>query len=306
MNILLTGSTGYVGRHLIMKLIKLGYNILEITIEPEESKKLFGNKTNKFFYSNITKQDLFKKVSIFNPDIVIHLAAFLTSSDEYDYMEKLIDTNIKFTCNILDSLKETKLKLFINTGTFAEYYKGDSELDPAYLYSATKSASRIFVDYYSKRYNFNHITIVPYTIYGGIDTQKKTIDIIYDALVSQIPLDLTLGNQILDFIHIDDVIQFYMKIIENFERIHNDTCFQLGTGMGHTLRELAYIMEKKTGKKANINWGGEKYRPRDIMYAVANYSTQYNLFGWRPKISLERGIEIYLAKKVGSKYDFKT
>ena len=297
MKIVITGATGFVGSNLVPKLLKNGHELFEITIEPEKSKALFGESTMQFHYSAERQDDLKGALRNFKPDVCIHLASFLTAADDFETLHKLLNANIQFTCNVLDAVKSSGLKTFINTGSFAEYYKGDGKLDPAYLYTATKTASRIFVDYYSKMYKFKYLTIAPYTIYGGVDSQKKIIDIIYESLNSEIPVDLTPGSQILDFIHLEDVTDFYVNILDYLDDIYNGISFQLGTGVGHTLRDLTRIIEHLTCKKTNINWGGKQYRPRDVMYAVANISKQFHLFGWKPKISLEEGVKTYLQKR---------
>jgi nucleoside-diphosphate-sugar epimerase len=294
---IITGSTGFVGRNLLPKLIQANHEIFEITINPDISKELYGDNTRQFYFINDNLNDLKNELNNFKPEALIHLASYLTSSDDTKDMRKLINSNIIFLCHVLDAVKESGLKWFINTGSFAEYYKGDGVLDPAYLYSATKTASRIFVDYYSKAYKYNYITIVPYTIYGGVDTQEKIIDLIFNSLESEKSVTLTAGNQVLDFIHIEDVVDFYITCLLNLHKIPNRTSFQLGTGTGHTLREITAIMEMSTNRSSNIAWGSKSYRPRDVMYAVDNISKQNYLFDWKPKIQIEDGIKKYLAER---------
>ena len=294
MRILITGSTGFVGRNLLPQLIQANHDIFEITINTDISKELYGDNTRQFYFCDDNLNNLKNELDNFKPEVLIHLASYLTSSDHTDDMRKLINSNIFFICHVLDAVKESGLKWFINTGSFAEYYKGDGLLDPAYLYSATKTASRILVDYYSKAYKYNYTTIVPYTIYGGVDTRKKIIDLIFSSLENNEPVNLTLGNQVLDFIHLEDVTDFYITCLSNLDIIPNKTCFQLGTGIGHSIREITSIMELFTNKSANINWGARSYRPRDVMYAVANISKQDLLFSWKPKIQIEDGIKKYL------------
>lgn len=296
MRIIITGSTGFVGRHLIPVLIKEKHQILELTRNIDKSIQLFGELTNKYQVSD-EQEALKNAIEEFNPEIVIHLAAFLTSSDDYKSMKNLIDSNITYLCRVLDALKGTKIKLFINTGTFAEYYKGDGVFDPAYLYSATKTASRSILDYYSKVYQFKQVTVVPYTIYGGKDTQKKIIDLIFDSISSAIPLAMSPGEQVLDFIHIDDVTEFYVTLLENEEVLINKSNFQLGTGIGHTLKEVSVIIEEVTNRKTNIHWGEKPYRPSDVMYAVANTNYTIGKSNWKPSIDLEMGVSIYLNNK---------
>lgn len=292
MNIIITGSTGFVGRHLIPKLIQKNHQILELTIEPDISEQLYGSKTKKHLITDDQKS-LSDTIEQFKPDIVIHLASFLTAADDYLVMKKLINTNILFFCRLLDALKNSGIQMFVNTGTFAEYFKGDNILDPSYLYAATKTASRTFLDYYSKVYNFKQTTVVPYTIYGGIDTHKKIIDIIFDSIYSPTAVDLSPGEQVLDFIHVDDVADFYVQLIENGNKLPQKSNFQLGTGKGYTLKQLAGIIEDVTQQKTNINWGGKQYRPSDVLYAVADINNMSNLLKWNAKTSLESGIKTH-------------
>ncbi|SDT95150.1 Nucleoside-diphosphate-sugar epimerase [Polaribacter sp. Hel1_33_78] len=292
--ILITGSTGFVGKHLIPKLIENEYEILEITRSISKSDDFFGNKTQKI---EVNDANFNQKIKFFKPEIVIHLASYLTSSDEWTDVEKLVDTNILFLSKILDAVKTNELKLFVNTGTFAEYFKGDGELLPAYFYAATKTASRAIVDYYANAYNFKQTTVVPYTIYGGVDTQKKIIDLIFDSTNSKEPLQLSPGEQVLDFIHIDDVVNFYLSLIDNINILPNTSEFKLGTGIGTNLKELAKIVEEVSGEKTNINWGGKPYRKSDVMYAVADQRQNKNILGWFNKINIEQGVKIKINDK---------
>jgi nucleoside-diphosphate-sugar epimerase len=291
--VLITGSTGAVGSILVKHLISSGFEVLELTRNLEKSKALFGESTNKYEISE-DQDKLVKYIKIYNPDIVLHLAAFVTSSDSFEDAMQLISSNIIFTTRLLDALKSTSVKAFINTGTFAEYYKGDNLLKPAYLYAATKTSSRFLTEYYSSVQGFKNITIVPYTIYGTIDRQRKIIDYIYDSLESKNALALSPGEQVLDFIHVNDVVDFYLTVIKNIDKIPSSTIFHLGTGVGHTLKALASIVENITAQKANIKWGGKAYRPSDIMYAVANTDIQTKIFAWSPSLNIYDGVRQYL------------
>ena len=93
MKILVTGSTGFVGKNLVTRLISEDHEILELTRSIKKSKELFGNKTIKL---KITDLKFKLKIVEFNPEIVIHLASYLTSSDKFEDATKLIEVNISF------------------------------------------------------------------------------------------------------------------------------------------------------------------------------------------------------------------
>lgn len=293
--ILITGSTGFVGKHLVEKLFKEGHTILEITRNKTKSSELFGDMTSKIEVNDINFNN---KIIEFNPSIVVHLASYLTSSDKWDDVKKLIESNILFLSKLLNTVSKLNLDLFINTGTFAEYFKGDDDFNPAYFYAATKTASRSILNYYANAYNFKQSTVVPYTIYGGNDSSKKIIDLIFESTKTEKKLELSPGEQILDFIHIDDVTSFYQHLIKHKKEIPNKTNFKLGTGIGHNLQQVSSIIESVTNKKTNINWGGKEYRQSDVMYAVADLHEIKDKLTWNPKISITEGIKKTINNKI--------
>ena len=290
MKILITGATGFVGRNLMPRLIEEEYDILEITIEPELSQKLYGGNVDYFHYKYNSHENLINKILDFKPLIVIHLASYLTSSDSFADLSKLIKTNIIFLTDMLDALKQNPPELFINTGTSAEYFSNDLTLDPAYIYSATKTASRYFLKYYSEAYNFKHLHVVPYSIYGLEDSQKKLIDYLIDAIESPFPVELTAGEQILDFIHVDDVADAFVKLVKYRSDITNGETFFVGTGKGISVRELAKIIEEVSGKKLNVNWGKLPYRKRDMMKSVAPINKNNNHINWKSSVNIKDGL----------------
>lgn len=281
MDILITGATGFVGQNLIPILQENNEisNIILIVRNKEKAKKLFTSK--KITILTLEENN---ELTNFNIEKVIHLATFSTSRDDKEVIEKLIDSNLKYGTQLLDYLRNIKIKEFINFGTFAEYRFGE-KLESAYLYSATKTAFRIILDYFSKLNNFNYYNVIPYTIYGGKDTQKKVIDYIKESFEKEV--EMTKGEQILDFIHVEDVCDFILNLLLNKKFIPNGTNFYLGTGKGTSIRELSKILEEKYEKKCNIKWGALEYRLNDIMYAVAPIGNNLRYLNWKSKIRIE-------------------
>lgn len=282
MDILITGATGFVGQNLIPILQKNNEisNIILIVRDKEKAKNLFPFEK----ITILTLEDKNSELTSFNIEKVIHLATFSTSRDDNEVIDKLIDSNIKYGTQLLNFLRTTQIKEFINFGTFAEYRFGE-KLESAYLYSATKTAFRVILDYFSKLNNFNYYNVIPYTIYGGKDTRKKVIDYIKESFEKEV--EMTKGEQILDFIHVEDVCDFILTLLLNKKFIPNGTNFYLGTGKGTSIRELSKILEKIYRKKCNIKWGALKYRPNDIMYAVAPIGNNLRYLNWKSKIRIE-------------------
>ena len=239
------------------------------------------------------------KLSSFDPEIVIHLAAYLTSHDDESNRQKLIDSNITFGAKLCDALKTCSPKLFIDTGTFAQDFYNDGTFIPAYFYSATKLAfQQIFKYYQLLNPSIKYIQIVPYTVYGAKDSSKKLIDYIVDSFSTKEPIAMSPGEQVLDFIHIDDLVSLYVEVVKNVDDIKDKTIFYAGTGQGTTPKQLAILLSNISGKQTNINWGGLNYRPLDTMHMVAPIAKTTKLLNWKPKITLKEGLREYL-KTIG-------
>jgi CDP-paratose synthetase len=294
MRVLITGATGYVGQNFIPVLIQHypDIEIMTVNLSVEEANALFPYPQ----CNSISTQELCL-IQDFNPHIVFHLATLYTTRNDEEIIHPIIEANIEFGVKLLYHLSGCNhLKLFVNIGSFAEYNQGPHKISNSYLYTATKSAFRHLVEYYATLSDYKAIHLVPYSIYGGKDTNKKIIDYIRESFYTEAPVKMSKGEQILDFIHVKDVVSFFLLIIKQWKKFVQFPIgeeFHLGTGKGISVRALAGLMEQIFNKKCNAAWGGIPYRPLDTMYAVAPVAKNMELLNWEAEISLEKGIEMY-------------
>lgn len=284
--VLVTGATGYIGRRVVALLGRMDdVKVLTLSRNTEKAYELMT-------YGNVEHigAEEWGRVKEYKPDVVLHLATYSTSGDNEEIIEKLIISNIMYGTRLLNALQECRNMLFVNVGSFAEYRLGqENGFRDAYLYTATKSAFRHIVDYYADKCGFRYVTAVPYTVYGGVDTGKKLIDYMVDSIDSEEPVKITKGEQVLDFVHVEDVARFFAAMVEHSEVIENRHEFHLGTCVGTRVRDLAEIISREIGQKLNIEWGGREYRPLDVMYAVAPRDEYLNRY-WKAEISIEEGV----------------
>lgn len=291
MKILITGATGFVGKTLIPNLLNSGFNEVAIVVRSvEKAKNLFGALDLTIIESN---KDMRNNIISYGPDIVLHMAALFNTKDDENSATQLIESNITFGTLILEAISKTNCKYFVNIGTFSEFLYGGGVYSPNNFYSASKSAFRSIIKYYQLSSNFKWINIVLYSPYGRNNDSKKVIDYLIDTLNSTKPIDFSLGEQVLDFIHVDDIADFFISLFSQINKIENKYIqFHLGTGIGHSIREVGTIIEKVFDKKINANWGGLPYRKLDPMHAVAPIGKNLEILGWKAKIELENGISI--------------
>jgi len=295
--VLLTGGTGYIGSDLVNKLISNGnIEIALVVRDLKTATKMFGNAVIYIEHNDLLEFN--DSVLKFLPEIVVHLAAYSTSSDKPKDITKLIESNIVFTSNLLIALSSCNLKLFINTGSFSEYHNNNNTISPTYFYSATKTSARYIIEYYAKKNSFRLINAVLFTVYGKKNTNKKIIDYAIDSLDSDVAVNMSDGKQILDFVHIDDVVNFYYNLILDFENIQASKIdYDVGTGKCLSIRELVKTLEIITDKKANIAWGANKSRKLDTIKACADIKMSENELNYKINIPLENGLSKYIEDK---------
>ena len=293
--ILITGATGFVGKTLIPYLYNNGIEDIALLVRNEnKAYRLFGDINLTII--SLQKESWKDEVKKFNAEVVIHLAAFFSTKYDYATAVELVNSNLLFTTELLVALQDTDCKYFVNTGTFTEFLYGDGKYFPANLYSATKTAERSIIQYFTNLSGIRWINIILYSPYGRKNDYKKVIDYMADAMNAKAQVAFSKGEQILDFIHVDDIADFYLNLLKKIDLLNEPfEEFHLGTGEGHSIREVAQIMEDVFGKKINANWGGLPYRKFDIMHAIAPVKKNMDVLGWMAKIDIRRGMEIFRA-----------
>lgn len=291
MRILITGGTGFVGKTLIPYLYQHGYKDLTMLVRNlAKAKSMFPNLPISYIDTNNEwREDVIEN----NANVVLHLATLFSSKCDADSADAIVKTNILFTTQLLEAVMHTNCRHFVNIGTFTEFLNGDGKYMPNNLYSASKTAVRPIIKFYQTQSNWNWVNVIIYSPYGRINSSKKVIDHLLDAMDAPNPVAFSKGEQILDFIHVDDIASFFVTLLNKINTLKEDFVeFHLGTGEGHTIREVAATMELVFGKPINADWGGFPYRSLDTMHAVAPISKNLSLLDWRSKLSLEAGIKI--------------
>ena len=296
MHILITGATGGIGRYLVSYLMSnTNHSVLTVNRSVEKARSVLGEENERLAHSTIDFRDEILK---FEPSVIIHLASYVTNKDDLESGIQLVESNILFGLRLLELTREINtLELFLNFGTFAEFKSGKEKIDNAYLYSASKTAFRVFTDFYSSILNYTILNLIPFTVYGTNDESKKLFDFILDGFIGRDMVKFSPGEQKLDFIHVHDICRIIEKLMETpqVKKLSTKT-IDLGTGVTHTPQQVAEIMGRKLNMQSKHVWGALEYRKRDVMYACADISILNN-FNCTPVINLEKGVDDYLTER---------
>lgn len=268
--VLVTGATGFVGSNLCRKLLEKNFEVFILVRKSSKFDYLedIKNKLNIFIWDeNI--DELIEKLKKIEIKAVFHLASFIKTEHKKEEVEGLINSNISYGTKLLEAMKYIGIKIFINTGTYWQHYNSD-EYNPVDLYAATKEAFEKIIKYYVEAEGIRCITLKLFDTYGENDKRPKLINLLNKFADEGKELDMSLGEQKLDLVHIDVVTDTFIKayeLLKNNEEIKNEI-YGVSSGKQTSLRKIVENFEKKTGKKLKINWGTRPYRKREIMEPV--------------------------------------
>lgn len=293
--ILVTGGTGFVGQFLIPQLMVEGYEVYNVDqyfwSTMQSGKELLADVNDIYALIRI-----YRKVK---PDIVIHLAAMTAVAYSYEHPIEVISTNFLGTVNLAEAGRMTcpELKHFIYPSS-AEVYgitkslkkKESDVLYPNSPYAVSKEASERYLKYMYEAYGFPVTIFRPFNSYGRLDNHWFIVEkIVYQMLNNQKIVYLGDPEPVRDFLYIDDHINAYMKALNNPKAIGET--FNISTGEGVSIRDLAGKIAKSIGWKGKIKWQSMPRRPLDIMSLVGDNRRIRTILNWDKPISLDEGLK---------------
>ncbi len=291
--IIITGATGFVGSNLTnFFLNKKEFKVYLIVRHNSNLSNIdsFKDLVELYFYDGklVNLIEFFQKV---NPEIIFHLASNFTAEHKSNQIDALIQSNITFGLHILEAMKVSGVKKMINTGTSWQHFNNDN-FNPVCLYAATKQSFEALIEYYVQSEDFKVITLKLFDTYGETDTRAKLINLLNKFADDGTELNMSPGEQVLNFVHIDDVCSAYYiayKLIFTDNK-NNHLSYAIANKKSYKLKDVITLFEKVSNKKVNVNWGGKRYRKREVM-TLWNKGKQ--LPNWEAKIGLIEGFNRY-------------
>ena len=294
MRTVMTGSTGFIGRHLATALIQHGHEVHAIVRSETNLAQIVPGVNPCFHDGGVDSlSSILCKVS---PDIVVHLAARFQDRHVPGDIERLIKDNITFGTILAESMAQAGTCHLVNTSTSWQHYQG-KDYSPTCLYAATKQAFEALLRYYVDTQGLNVLTLKLFDTYGPQDPRGKLVSQFLRMLRDGSSLDMSSGEQLLDLVHIDDVVSAYLMAMERLISgvTRGEESYAVSSGQQIQLREFASVFSRCAGAPLHINWGARPYRDREVM---APWSTGACLPGWRPAVGLEEGLKRLCAENV--------
>lgn len=281
--IILTGATGFLGSYLLEALIKIGYNL--IVLKRSTSNLYRINHLHGLYKSyDIDVQSIHTAFEENQIDFLIHTACHYGRNG--DPVNIIVDANIMFGLRLLDACIRYKVKTFINTDTLLSRDIND--------YSLSKKQFLEWLQKASEKIQIVNLRLEH--MYGPKDDTNKFVPWIVSQLKQNVAeVKLTKGEQLRDFIFIDDVVSAYLTVLDNLFVLPSFNEFDVGTGVLVTvkyfLEQLKYIYENTFSlTNTHLDFGAIPYRMHEMMSVEVDNLGLINL-GWMPKTTLEQGLK---------------
>ncbi len=321
--ILVTGASGFIGFHTIKKLLDSGFKVVGIdNINNYYDRKLKKDRLNILKSSKYSKNFIFHKIDLVNNnklkdlfldysfDYVIHLAAQAGVRYSIDNPKKYVDSNLVGFNNLIEILKNYKIKHFIFASSSSIYglnkkqpFSEDDITDaPISLYAATKKANELIAHSYSSLYELPITALRFFTVYGPYGRPDMAYFKFTKSIIDGNVIDIyNNGKMRRDFTYVDDIVWGIFNLINkppkkkksydsNFDvpfRVLN-----IGNNNPVSLAHFVKSIEISCSMKAKKN-----YLPMqlgDVKTTFADINKINRLINFEPKTSIEVGIENFV------------
>ena len=290
-SLVITGSTGFLGRHFIDSDFAGLHNIYRV-VRTERFEQLTSSeqKSKRFIRSSAGINELTDYFGLINGPInVVHLATQFASQHSLSDVQPMLDTNVALPTKLAEALAKTRKDgLFVNISTLFQRFEGQ-EYSPISLYASTKEAILRILDFYAQSRQMSVVDLTVGDMYGFGDVRPKLIPYLVRSLLEEEKVTVGSGSQVLSLLHVKDAVRALTAAIELGRQENQSSVVRVGTIPSRylTVKELIELMQIISGRKFNIEFDGTRDRPREIYSPISNL---FGVPGYLEGISIEEGL----------------
>ncbi len=287
MKVLITGATGFLGKHLLAYLLGRNYHVLIAKRASTNMDPLFHQFGNLEAWD--IEGDEFENIFHTHSDIdaIIHAAT------DYGRVDKRLTAtfwaNEVFPIKLIELAIKYNIALFVNMDTFFNSNKIIYDYLGAYTLSKRHFQEWGFYCATAGRINFVNLRL--FHLYGPGDGLQKFVPAIVKRCLTRDEIDLTDGKQKRDFVHIDDAVLAIGLVLEaELGRGQGYQHYDIGTGTSISIRDFVEVVHRGCSSGAKLNFGALPVRKGEFKDSYADINA-LRVLGWEAKIGIEMGIE---------------
>ena len=306
--VLVTGAGGFIGSHLVERLLKEGARVRAFV--------RYTSRNDPGMLRELSAEDLARiemvggdlrdphaiLQAVRGREIVFHLGALVSIPYSYYHPGEVVETNVMGTLNVLTACKETGVGRLVHTSTSEVYGTArQAPIDESHPlqgqspYSASKIGADKLAESFACAYNLPVVTVRPFNTYGPRQSARAVIPTI---ITQALALDaIRLGNldTTRDFTYVSDTINGFMQAGEASNVAGQ--AFNLGSGREIRIGDLAQKIVQIIGRKVELQVDEQRLRPErsEVLRLISDNRKALAKLGWNPEVSLEDGLQRTIA-----------
>jgi UDP-glucose 4-epimerase len=283
--ILVTGASGFIGSHLCRRLSRDGADVHGTSRIPRAS----GGAVARWWQDDLTDlthvRDIVDEVQ---PRVIYHLAGDTSAARLLELVVPILHSTLLTTVNILTAASENRCQRVILAGSLEEPERQDGDAIPSSPYAAAKWASAGYARMAHQLFGTPAVVARIFMVYGPgqKDRQKLIPYVICSLLQGQTPT-LSSGRRLVDWIHVDDVVEGLVKTAEA-PHLEGSTV-DLGSGALISVKVVVQTLFQLLGSETAPVFGDLPDRPNEAV-RMADTALAYARLGWTPTTALEVGL----------------
>jgi UDP-glucose 4-epimerase len=294
-----TGGSGFLGAHLLRRLLSLGSECCVFIREGDSVRRLSGLSPQPETRCFAQPASLAKIVAEWKPDIVFHLGAILSHQRTMEAFRTTLEWNLLSTLRLYEALCQTTLSRLVQIGSCEEYgrqaapFQEAIALSPMSPYSASKAAASCYARMFHNCFGLPAVVLRPSVIYGPAQDAVMLIPEVITRLLQNSVVEVTEGKQTRDFLYVDDAVDALIQaaVIPGVA----GEMFNIGSGESFPVRRCVELIGELIGNPELIQYGARPYSPYEIWDYAPDISRACQCLGWKPRMSLVEGLKNTIA-----------
>lgn len=301
--VLVTGAGGFIGSHLVEKLLRIGARVKAF---------VHYNSRNDWGLLEFLPKDNLKEIEVIAGDIcdpfsvrkairgceaIFHLAALIGIPYSYIAPQSYIAVNAQGTLNVLQASLDEGIEKVIHTSTSevygtAKYVPIDEKhpLNPQSPYAASKVAADELASSYYLSFNLPVATIRPFNTFGPRQSARAIIPTIISQALTDGNVNLGSMEPVRDLTYVKDMVHGFLAVACSDACVGTTT--NIGTGQGIDINGLVKTISQIMDKELDLKLDPKRIRPEksEVLELICDYSRAREITGWGPKYSLEEAL----------------
>lgn len=283
--VLVTGAHGFIGLHLVKRLVDLGAHVHCASRTTPASPAVGITSWQVDFADAVATDDLVRAV---RPDVVFHLAGEASGSREVEAVPRTFASNLVSTVNVLTAATGVGRPRIVLAGSMEQPRPGEVRIGASSPYAVSKWASAAYARLFHDLWSLPTVVLRVAMVYGpGKQDERKLVPYVINCLLDGRAPELTSGSRRIDWVYIDDVVDAFLAA--SCAASVDGRTLDIGSGEPVDIRQTVSLLQQITGTDVPVLFGALPDRKYDSA-RIADPSESDPLLGWGARVGLVEGL----------------